>query len=103
MPQAWWNGRKIADSDDTVVVEGNHYFPPDSLDRDVIRPSPSTSGCPWKGTAQYYTAGGGRRGEQGRGVVLSRTQIRRRTDSRAGGVLEGCGGAGLMARHCSSP
>ena len=29
MPQAWWNGRKIADSDDTVVVEGNHYFPPE--------------------------------------------------------------------------
>ena len=55
MPQAWWNGRKIADSDDTVVVEGNHYFPPESLDQSALRASATTSGCPWKGTAHYYT------------------------------------------------
>ena len=55
MPQAWWNGRKIADSDDTVVVERNHYFPPESLDREAFLASPTTSGCPWKGTAHYYT------------------------------------------------
>jgi uncharacterized protein (DUF427 family) len=55
MPQAWWNGHKIADSDATVVVEGNHYFPPESLDQSVLRPSATTSVCPWKGTASYYT------------------------------------------------
>ena len=55
MPQAWWNGTKIADSDATVVVERNHYFPPESLDQTVLRPSATTSGCPWKGTAHYYT------------------------------------------------
>ena len=55
MPQAWWNGTKIADSDATVVVEANHYFPLESLDQSVLRPSATTSGCPWKGTASYYT------------------------------------------------
>ena len=55
MPQAWWNGHKIADSNDTVVVEGNHYFPLDSLDQSTLRPSSTTSVCPWKGTAEYYT------------------------------------------------
>ena len=55
MPQAWWNGTKIADSDATVVVERNHYFLPESLDQTVLRPSTTTSGCPWKGTAHYYT------------------------------------------------
>ena len=55
MPQAWWNGSKIADSDATVVVERNHYFPPESLDQTMLRPSTTTSGCPWKGTAHYYT------------------------------------------------
>ena len=55
MPQAWWNGTKIADSNATVVVEGNHYFPLESVDQSVLRPSSTTSGCPWKGTAHYYT------------------------------------------------
>lgn len=55
MPQAWWNGHKIADSDATVVVEGNHYFPPESLDQSLLRPSATTSVCPWKGTASYCT------------------------------------------------
>ena len=55
MIEARWNGRVIAKSDDTVVVEGNHYFPPDAVDADVLRPSATTSGCPWKGTASYYS------------------------------------------------
>ena len=55
MVEARWNGRVIANSDDTVVVEGNHYFPPDAVDADVLRPSATTSGCPWKGTASYYS------------------------------------------------
>jgi uncharacterized protein (DUF427 family) len=54
MPTARWNGEVIAETDDTVVVEGNHYFPLDAVDRDKLRPSDHTSVCPWKGTASYY-------------------------------------------------
>jgi hypothetical protein len=56
MPRAIWNDTTLAESDDTVVVEGNHYFPADSLDRDRFRPSDRTSVCPWKGEASYYEA-----------------------------------------------
>jgi uncharacterized protein (DUF427 family) len=52
---ASWNGATIAHSDDTVVVEGNHYFPLDSVGADHLSPSGTTSICPWKGTASYYT------------------------------------------------
>ena len=55
MVQARWNGRVIADSDATVVVEGNHYFPAESVDAALLRPSATTSGCPWKGTAHYHS------------------------------------------------
>lgn len=54
MVRATWNGAVLADSDDTVVVEGNHYFPADSLRREFFRPSRQTSVCGWKGTAHYY-------------------------------------------------
>ena len=55
MTQAVWNGTVLADSDDTVIVEGNYYFPPTSLKRELFRESPTTSVCPWKGTASYYS------------------------------------------------
>lgn len=55
MVEARWNGQTIASSDDTVVVERNHYFPLDSVDPAVLKPSATTSGCPWKGTASYYS------------------------------------------------
>jgi len=55
MAQARWNGRVIARSDDTVVIEGNHYFPPEAVDTGALRPSDTTSVCPWKGTAHYYS------------------------------------------------
>jgi uncharacterized protein (DUF427 family) len=55
MATATWNGEVIAQSDDTVVVEGNHYFPPDAVKADVLVPSDTTSVCPWKGTASYYS------------------------------------------------
>jgi uncharacterized protein (DUF427 family) len=45
----------VAESDDTVVVEGNHYFPVESLRQEYVRASSHTSGCPWKGTARYYS------------------------------------------------
>lgn len=52
--KAVWNGRVIAESDATVVLEGNHYFPADALVRDLLRASDTTTVCPWKGTASYY-------------------------------------------------
>jgi uncharacterized protein (DUF427 family) len=52
--KAVWGGAVLAESADTVVVEGNHYFPPESLKKDCFKPSPRTSVCPWKGTASYY-------------------------------------------------
>jgi uncharacterized protein (DUF427 family) len=53
--KAVWKGVTIAESDDTVVVEGNHYFPRESLRDDVLRPSGTHTFCPWKGTASYYS------------------------------------------------
>mgnify|MGYP003445795345 CR=1 FL=1 len=53
--KAIWNGVVIAESDDTVVVEGNHYFPPQALKGEYFRPSATTTTCPWKGLASYYT------------------------------------------------
>ena len=60
MVTATWNDTVIAESDDTVVVEGNHYFPLDAVKPGVLTETATTTGCPWKGTANYYsvTAGG---------------------------------------------
>ena len=55
MPTARWNGAVIAQSDDTVVVEGNHYFPPDSVDASLLEESGTHTTCPWKGEASYRT------------------------------------------------
>ena len=52
--KAVWNGTEIARSDDTVVVEGNHYFPLSSINGDYLRESETHSVCPWKGQASYY-------------------------------------------------
>lgn len=52
--KASWNGREIARSDDTIVVEGNHYFPLASVDPGCLEPSAHHTVCPWKGTASYY-------------------------------------------------
>lgn len=53
MIRATWNGAVIAESDRTVVVEGNHYFPPETVNKQYLAPSPSHTRCPWKGTASY--------------------------------------------------
>ncbi|MDH3417739.1 MAG: DUF427 domain-containing protein [Gammaproteobacteria bacterium] len=53
--KAIWNDEVIAESDDTVVVEGNHYFPLSSVNKSFLKSSEKTTGCPWKGTANYYT------------------------------------------------
>ena len=55
MVDAVWNGRTIASSDETVVVEGNHYFPAAAVEASVLKPSATTSVCPWKGTAHYHS------------------------------------------------
>jgi uncharacterized protein (DUF427 family) len=52
--KAIWNGTVLAESNDTVVVEGNHYFPPDALSREHFEPSSTHTTCPWKGEASYY-------------------------------------------------
>lgn len=52
--KAMWNGTVVAESDDTVVVEGNHYFPAESIVQDYFESSDTHSVCPWKGTASYY-------------------------------------------------
>lgn len=54
MIRATWNGAVLAEADDTVVVEGNHYFPPDALHREYFATSDHRSVCPWKGQASYY-------------------------------------------------
>lgn len=53
MTTASWNGVLIAQSDATVVVEGNHYFPPEAVRREYLRPSPTITTCRWKGVARY--------------------------------------------------
>lgn len=52
--KALWNGTVIAESDDTVVVEGNHYFPAEAVKVQLLQHSDQSSVCPWKGTAAYY-------------------------------------------------
>lgn len=54
MAKAYWGGKLIAESNATVVVEGNQYFPPDAVKKEFLVPSSHTTVCPWKGTARYY-------------------------------------------------
>ena len=58
--KATWEGTVLAESEETVVVEGNHYFPADSINREHFRVSQTHTTCPWKGVASYYdvVAGG---------------------------------------------
>ncbi len=55
MAKAIWNGVVIAESDDVVIVEGNKYFPPNSINKDYFKASDTHTTCPWKGLASYYT------------------------------------------------
>lgn len=54
MVKAVWNNKVIAESDQTLVVEGNHYFPPESADKGCLVESPTRTTCPWKGEARYF-------------------------------------------------
>jgi hypothetical protein len=53
--KAIWKGATIAESNDTVVVEGNHYFPMSTVNMEYLKPSETTTVCPWKGVASYYS------------------------------------------------
>lgn len=53
--KAIWNGQVIAESSDTVIVEGNHYFPADAIKKDFFESSQTTTVCGWKGTANYFS------------------------------------------------
>ncbi len=53
--KAVWNGVTLAESDNTVVVEGNHYFPPESINKEYFKESSTHTTCPWKGFASYYS------------------------------------------------
>lgn len=52
--KATWNGKVIAESNETRVIEGNHYFPPESINNEYFTDSDTHTVCPWKGTASYY-------------------------------------------------
>lgn len=52
--KATWQGAVLAESNDTIVVEGNHYFPPHSINQQYLRPSDTHTVCSWKGIASYY-------------------------------------------------
>jgi uncharacterized protein (DUF427 family) len=54
MPRAIWNGVVLAESDKTIVVEGNQYFPPDAINREHFQETETNTTCPWKGLASYY-------------------------------------------------
>ena len=54
MAKATWNGVVLAESSNTVIVEGNHYFPMDSVKSEYLQGNNNTSTCPWKGTASYF-------------------------------------------------
>jgi uncharacterized protein (DUF427 family) len=55
MPKATWNGATLAESDNCVVVEGNQYFPSDSVNKEYLKASDTHTTCPWKGLASYYS------------------------------------------------
>ena len=58
MPKAIWNGAVLAESDETIVVEGNHYFPPNSVNWEHFEESDAHTVCAWKGVASYYSVKG---------------------------------------------
>ncbi|WP_029631909.1 DUF427 domain-containing protein [Zavarzinella formosa] len=55
MMKAIWNGAVLAESDQTIVIEGNHYFPPEAIHKEFFKPSETHTVCGWKGTASYHT------------------------------------------------
>jgi uncharacterized protein (DUF427 family) len=82
--RAVWKGTVLAESDDTVVVEGNHYFPREALRDEHFVDSDESSWCPWKGTARYLTARVG--GEELPGAAWYYPRTKKRADHIRGRV-----------------
>ena len=89
MAKASWNGAVLAESDRTVIVEGNQYFPPDSVHVEYFRPSDTQTVCPWKGTASYRNVEVNGEAQRRRRMVLPRSQARRRANQGLRRILEG--------------
>jgi uncharacterized protein (DUF427 family) len=77
--KAIWENTVVAESDNTIVVEGNHYFPPDSIKKDCFGPSDTHSTVPLEGRGQLLSREGGREGQLRCRLVLSRTQGSRKS------------------------
>jgi hypothetical protein len=100
MIKAIRNGKVIAESDHTEIVEGNHYFPADALRKEFFRPSETHTVCPWKGVASYYTVEvDGQKNPMRPGTIRSRNQRHARSQAewRSGRV------AGLVCYSMSRP
>ena len=93
--KAVWNNAVIAESDETVVVEGNHYFPLESVRQEFLTPSDTHSTCPWKGIASYYSLEVGGETNKDAVVVLPRAERRRERDQGPGRLLERREGFGV--------
>ena len=99
--KAIWNGVTIAESDDTVVVEGNHYFPAAALKREYVLPSDTHTTCHWKGEASYYSLNVN--GTTNKDAVWYYPQSETRGQGRQGPrrVLERREGRGISPRRAS--
>jgi len=89
MPKAIWNGLTLAESNEGQVVEGNYYFPPQSIKREHLQPSTTHYDLSLERGGELLRHRGGRKGEQGCGLVLSFTQRGGQTHYRIRGLLEG--------------
>lgn len=78
--KAQFNGKTIAESDDTIYIEGNQYFPLDSVERDLLSKSDTQYHCPWKGDAQYYNVGSQKDAAWGYPNPLPSAEIRIKRD-----------------------
>ena len=80
MAKATWEGIVLAESNQTIEVEGNHYFPPDSIRSEFFRPTDHHTLCIWKGTASYYDLEvNGKRNPGARGFTQNRSRPRRKS------------------------
>jgi hypothetical protein len=99
--KAIWEDTVVAESDKTIIIEGNHYFPPDSIKTEHFLPSDTQSTCHWKGTANYYHVQVGDKSNRRR-LVLSGTETSRQTNQRVCCILARHQSERVAARPCSS-
>jgi uncharacterized protein (DUF427 family) len=92
MAKAIWEGAVLAESQETVIIEGNHYFPSESLNRSFFRPSNHTSVCSWKGTAGYCDVVADGETNRDAALILSGSRSSGLRNQGPCGILEGCKG-----------